>query len=109
MGYESQLPAIFDFVKRNPKMTATQISRATGINELTVHRHLTGGRGKINQGLFIREKVIGKRIDKGNRVRGTFHYLYSVNPKPEQKVKEIVKEKRGFKPSQLNNFIFGQL
>ena len=104
---ESKLPAIYDFVKRNPKVTAAQISQATGINELTIHRHLTGGRKKINEDLFIREKVNGKRVDAGNRIRGTFHYLYSINPDPKPSTKTVLRQKRGFKPSQLNNFIFG--
>lgn len=106
MGYESKLPTIFDFVKHNPMMTATQISMATGINELTVHRHLTGGRGKINEDLFIRKKVNSKRND-ADRVRGTFHYLYSINPKPKPETKNLVNAKRGLTQTQLDNFIFG--
>lgn len=108
MAQESKLPIIFDFVKKNPNMTATQISQLTGIDALTVHRHLTGGRGKINDGLFIREKVTGQRVDPGGRIRGTFHFIYSINPNPKPESKSLVNKKRGFKHGQLNNFIFGR-
>lgn len=106
MAHESKLPIIFDFVKKNPNMTATQISQLTGIDALTVHRHLTGGRGKINEGLFIRAKVTAQRVDPGGRIRGTFHFIYSINPNPKPESKLLVNQKRGFKPAQLNNFIF---
>lgn len=74
-------------------MTATQISKATGINELTVHRHLSGGRGKLTNGLFERIKICKKRIDAGERVRGSYHYLYSISSNIKQEPKKIALKK----------------
>lgn len=93
MKNESKFPVIYEYVKNNPMKTATQIAIATGINELTCHRHLSGGRGKLSNGMFIREKVNAKRIDAGNRIRGTYHYLYSINPEAKQPPKRINQRK----------------
>ena len=93
MKNESKFPVIYEYVKNNPMKTATQIAIATGINELTCHRHLSGGRGKLSNGMFIRKKVNAKRIDAGNRIRGTYHYLYSISPNFKQEPKKIAPKK----------------
>lgn len=87
----SKAQFIIDFVRANQPVTANQVAAGTGIHLLTIHRYLSGGRGKLSNDLFTRVKVNTKRIDPGNRVRGCYHYLYSLN---EQKkpVFELQKE-----------------
>jgi hypothetical protein len=94
MGNASTLSIILDYVKSNPMQTATQISRATGINLLTVHRQLSGGYKKISAGTFTRVKVTrALPPNKDGRIRGSFCYLYSVNPNYKKESKEIVPKK----------------
>ena len=90
---DSKLSLVFDYVKENPMKTATQIAIAIGINELTAHRHLSGGRGRLTNGLFERVKVCKKRIDKGGRVRGSYHYLYSISSNIKQEPKKVALKK----------------
>jgi hypothetical protein len=80
MSNISKLPVIFDYVKNNPKKTALEISEATGLNLLTVHRQLSGGYKKISVGTFVREKETRSLPPhKDGRIRGSFCYRYSVN------------------------------
>ncbi len=108
MGNESTLSIIVDYVKTNPMQTATQISKATGLNLLTVHRQLSGGYKKISVGTFIRVKETRQLPpNKDGRIRGSFCYLYSINPNQKPEAKNLVNVKRGLTQAQLNNFIFG--
>lgn len=108
MGNESTLLIIVDYVKANPMQTAAQISQATGINLLTVHRQLSGGYKKISAGTFTRVKATrALPPNKDGRIRGSFCYLYSINPKPKPETKNLVNAKRGLTQTQLDNFIFG--
>lgn len=90
MGNASTLSIIVDYVKSNPMNTATQISQATGLNLLTVHRQLSGGYKKISAGTFTRVKATrALPPHKDGRIRGSFCYLYSVNPNYKKESKEI--------------------
>lgn len=71
---------VIDFVKQNQPVSAKEVSEATGLHKLTVHRHLTGGRGKMTNGLFIREKVTKKVAHQNGRIRGSYYYVYLINP-----------------------------
>jgi protein tyrosine/serine phosphatase len=92
----SKAQPIIDFVRANQPVTANEVAAGTGIHLLTIHRYLSGGRGKLSNDLFTRVKVNTKRIDPGNRVRGCYHYLYSLNEQkkpvfePKKQIKKIV-------------------
>lgn len=81
MGNQSTLFQILAYVKENSRQSANQISQATGLNLLTVHRQLNGGYKQISAGTFIREKSTrALPANKDGRVRGSYCWLYSVNP-----------------------------
>ena len=108
MGNPSTLSLIFDYVKANPMQTATQISQATGLNELTVHRQLSGGYKKISAGTFLRKKVTRSLPpNKDGRIRGSFCYLYFVNPNQNTEVKKVVKKSLQRDP--ITAALFGEL
>ncbi|MBU3639988.1 hypothetical protein [Polynucleobacter sp. AP-RePozz3-80-G7] len=89
-----EIDKVIDFVKHNQPVSAQQVSEATGLHKLTVHRHLNGGRGKMTNGIFIREKATKKVVHPGGRIRGAFHYVYFINPSiqpiPRMKPKQVV-------------------
>lgn len=109
MGHESTLPIIFDYVKNNPKKTASEISDATGLNLLTVHRHLSGGYKKISAGTFIREKETRcLPPHKDGRIRGSFCYRYSVNPN-KNSAKSDIEKKKVFVRDPITAALFGAI
>lgn len=104
----SKAQPIIDFVRKNQPVTAKEVAAGTGIHLLTIHRYLSGGRGKLSNGLFTRVKVNTKRIDPGNRVRGSYHYLYSLNEiqKPVFNTQKQIK-KVAIKRDPITSALFG--
>lgn len=77
----SPFQIIYDYVKANPKKSVAEISTATGLKNLTVHRYLKGGRAVHQLGIFARERITYQLPpDKNGIVRGGYCFLYSLNP-----------------------------
>jgi len=77
---ESVFNIVYEYVKLNPNQSVIDIAKNTGINELTVHRHLNGGRSKEHHVVFLRVKSTKKLMHPDGVVRGSYIYLYSINP-----------------------------
>jgi hypothetical protein len=69
----------YDYVKNNPKKSAAEISKATGVMEVTVQRHLTCGRAKNKSPIFQRVKITRNLRHHDGIMRGSYCFLYSIN------------------------------
>lgn len=89
---KSVINIIVACVAKHQPIAALDVARIAGVDPLTAHRYLSGGRGKMTNGQFKRVKVNSKRIDPDGRVRGVYKYLYSINEIPKQTLKQVHKK-----------------